>query len=399
MASSKIPEFKSTDADTLSSLAKTTRDTFRSQKTKPLEWRLVQLRKFYWALVDYSDAIIEACKRDLNKPSYETILTEIDWLKNDVIYVTANLEKWAKDEKPGDIPITFAFMNARIRKEPLGAVLIIGAYNYPIQLTLGPLIGAMAAGCTAVIKPSEAAPATAMLMQKMIAEYLDTSAYIVVNGGVPETTALLEEKWDKIFYTGGQTVGTIIAKKAAETLTPVTLELGGLNPAIVTRNADIRLAARRLLWGKVHNAGQICMGQNYIMVHRDVMPEMITQLKIALKEFYPQGQKNSPDFSHIVNKRNFQRIKKMIDESEGQILVGGETDESTNFIELTIVQVKDETDSLIVNESFGPVIPLLAFDDLDEAIRIVNGVDSTPLGFYPFGNKSEVNKSEFCTIL
>ena len=302
------------------------------------------------------------------------------------------------EEKAEDIPLTFSVMNARIRKEPLGNVLIIGAFNFPIQLTLGPLVGAIAAGCTAVIKPSEQAPATAMVMERIIREYLDNDAYVVVNGGVPETSALLEEKWDKIFYTGGQTVGTIIAKKAAETLTPVTLELGGRNPAIVTRNADPRLAARRLLWGKLHNAGQVCIGQNYILVDRQILPELVNQLKIAMKEFYPNGMKNSDDYARIVNKRNFQRIKKMLDESQGRILIGGETDESENYIEITVVEVRDHKDSMIVQESFGPLIPLLAFDDLDEAIRVANEVDPTPLGFYPFGNKSETNKRMFNII-
>jgi len=392
MASSKIPDFQSTPVESLPSIANLARTTFRTQKTKPLAYRLVQLRKFYWGLVDNSDAIIEACKRDLHKPAYETVLSELDWVKNDIVYVTQNLEKWAKDEKAEDIPLSFSVMKAHIRKEPLGTVLIIGAFNFPIQLTLGPLVGAIAAGCTAVIKPSEQAPATAMLMQKIVEQYLDPNAYVVVNGGVPETTALLEEKWDKIFYTGGQTVGTIIAKKAAETLTPVTLELGGRNPAIVTKNADIRLAARRLLWGKLHNAGQVCIGQNYILVDREVLHELVAQLKVALNEFYPKGQKNSQDYARIVNKRNFQRIKKMMDGSHGEILIGGETDESENYIEITVVWVKDQSDSLIVEESFGPLIPLLAFDNLDEAIRVANEVDPTPLGFYPFGNRSETNK-------
>lgn len=395
---SLIPDFQSTSLTTLSSIASTTRSTFRTHKTKPLSYRLHQLRKFYWGLIDNSDAIIEACKQDLHKPAYETILSELDWVKNDIVYVTRNLEKWMAEEKAEDIPLTFSVMNARIRKEPLGNVLIIGAFNFPIQLTLGPLVGAIAAGCTAVIKPSEQAPATAMVMERIIREYLDNDAYVVVNGGVPETSALLEEKWDKIFYTGGQTVGTIIAKKAAETLTPVTLELGGRNPAIVTRNADPRLAARRLFWGKLHNAGQVCIGQNYILVDRQILPELVNQLKIAMKEFYPNGMKNSDDYARIVNKRNFQRIKKMLDESQGRILIGGETDESENYIEITVVEVRDHKDSMIVQESFGPLIPLLAFDDLDEAIRVANEVDPTPLGFYPFGNKSETNKRMFNII-
>ena len=338
---------------------------------------------------------MEACKQDLGKPTFETFLSEIDWCKNDIVFVTKNLEKWSKDEPAPDIPLMNTLMNPIIRKEPLGTVLIIGAYNFPVQLSLGPFIGAIAAGCTGVLKPSEVSPATAMVLKKIVEESLDPSAFVVLNGGVQETTALLDEKWDKIFYTGSGNVGTIIAKKAAETLTPVTLELGGRNPAIVTKNADPRLAARRLLWGKLLNAGQVCISQNYIMVDREILPALVEQMKIALKEFLPNGSKASPDYGRIVNKRHFSRIKKMLDETRGEILIGGEVDENENFIELTVVRVDDADDSMIVDESFGPLVPLLAVDNIEEAIRIANSVDATPLGLYPFGTKAETNKSEF----
>ena len=171
------------------------------------------------------------------------------------------------------------------------------------------------------------------------------------------------------------------------------LELGGRNPAIVTKHADPRLAARRLLWGKLHNAGQVCISQNYILVEKDILPLFIEQLKIAMKEFYPNGTKASPDFGRIVSNRHFLRIKKMLDDTHGKILMGGEVDESQNYIDITVVQVKDENDSLIVDESFGPLIPILAVDSVENAIRIANSVHSTPLGLYPFGNKAETSKS------
>lgn len=328
---------------------------------------------------------------------FETYLSEVDWCKNDIIFMCDNLAKWMKDEKAPDIPLTNSLLNPRIKKEPLGTVLVIGAYNFPVNLSLGPIIGAIAAGCTAVLKPSEVSPATAMVLKKIFEEYLDPNSYTVVNGGIPETTALLNEKWDKIFYTGNSVVGTIIAKKAAETLTPVCLELGGKNPAIVTKNADPRLAARRLVWGKLHNAGQVCVSQNYIMIEKEILPAFIEQLKITLKEFYPNGQKASPDYARIVNNRHFLRIKKMVDQSKGKILIGGEMDESKNFIEMTFVQVNDIHDSMIVDESFGPLIPILVVDSVEDAIQKANEVDSTPLGLYPFGNKAETTKSK-CTL-
>ncbi|TVY50014.1 Beta-apo-4'-carotenal oxygenase [Lachnellula occidentalis] len=387
-----IAPFEATAVESIPSIVNLCKTTFRTQKSKPIAYRILQLRKLYWGIHDNLEALTEACKKDLGKPSFETGISETDWCMNDIIFVTQNLEKWAKDESAPDIDLANKLFSPRIKKEPLGTVLVIGAYNFPIQLSVGPLIGAIAAGCTAVLKPSEVSPATAMVLKKIVEEYLDPNACAVVNGGIPETTALLNEKWDKIFYTGNANVGTIIAKKAAETLTPVCLELGGRNPAFVTNNADARLAARRMLWGKLHNAGQVCISQNYIMVEKDILPAFIEQLKVAIKEFYPQGQRNSEDYARIVNKRHFQRIKKMVDDSDGKILIGGEMDESDNFIEITVVLVQDQNDSMIVDESFGPLMPLLAVDNIEEAIRTANAVHSTPLGLYAFGSKAETTK-------
>ena len=261
-----------------------------------------------------------------------------------------------------------------------------------MNLSIPPLVGAIAAGNTAILKPSENAPNVAVVLQKIIESTLDPSCFAVVQGAVAETSKLLEEKWDKIFYTGSATVGTIIAKKAAETLTPVTLELGGRNPAIVTRNADIRLAARRLLWGKTLNAGQVCISQNYTLIDREVLPTFVTEMKNALKEFYPNGVRASPDFGRIINNRQWTRLKQMLDSTGGKVLVGGSTDEANLFIEPTIIQVDDFHDNLIMEESFGPLMPILAVDNLDHAIRIANEVHSTPLGIYPFGNKKETDQ-------
>ncbi|TAQ90205.1 hypothetical protein B7494_g1460 [Chlorociboria aeruginascens] len=391
MATKTIP-FEGTPIESISSTVRLCKTTFHSQKTKPISYRLVQLRKLYWGLVDNSDALVEACKSDLGRSSFEALVTEVEWCKNDIIFVTQNLKKWMKDEPAPDVSFPNTLMSPRIRKEPLGTVLVIGAYNFPVQLSLCPLIGAIAAGCTGVLKPSEVSPATAMVLKKIVEEYLDPSAYAVVNGGALEATALLDEKWDKIFYTGSPQVGTIIAKKAAETLTPVCLELGGLNPAIVTKSADPRLAARRLLWGKFINAGQLCVSQNYTLVDKEIMPAFIEQLRLAYKEFFPNGVKSSPDYGRIVNNRHFLRIKKMLDETRGEILIGGEMDETENFIAPTVVEIYDQNDSLIIDESFGPLLPVLAFDSVDEAIKITKSIHSTPLGLYPFGSTEVTNK-------
>lgn len=259
---------------------------------------------------------------------------------------------------------------------------------------MGPFIGAIAAGCTAVMKPSELVPRTAAVLQKIVEESLDPSAYAVVQGGVTETTELLNQKWDKICFTGSGQVGKIVAKKAAETLTPVTLELGGLNPAIVTKHADPLLAARRLLWGKVSNAGQVCLAENYVLVDKEILPAFLAELKAAMAIFYPQGVKESPDYGRIVNERHFQRIKSMLEKSGGKILFGGAMDEKDRFIEPTVVQVDSLDDSLMADEIFGPILPIYPVDDLDEAIRIANEISDTPLAFFPFGNKDETDRSK-----
>ena len=227
------------------------------------------------------------------------------------------------------------------------------------------------------------------MVQRVISSSLDPSCYHVVQGGIPETTALLDQKWDKIFYTGGATVGTIIAKKASETLTPYTLELGGRNPAIVTKNANIRLAARRLLWGKVHNAGQVCVSQNYTLVEEPVVDAFIAEMKGAMAEFYPQGTRTTDDYGRLINNKQFLRVKAMLESSKGKIVMGGATDESDCYIEPTVVLLNSADDSLLKEESFGPLIPILPVSSLDSAIAIANSIQATPLGLYPFGSSAE----------
>jgi len=394
MSSIELPELVPTSVDQIPHVHQKVYDTFHSHKTRPLSYRLTQLRKLWWALKDNEALLLEACKHDLGKAHFETYVTEVSWCLNDIIFVCDNLKKWAEDEAAADIPLVHKAMRPRIRKDPVGAVLIVGAFNFPIQLSIGPLVGAIAAGCTAVIKPSENAAHAAVAIEKVVRQALDPEAYAVVQGTIPETTALLECKWDKIFYTGSPMVGKIIAKKAAETLTPVILELGGRNPAIVTANADPRIAARRLLWAKLHNAGQVCVSQNYILVDKKILKPLLDEIKIAFQQFLPKETltKDNPDYARVVNDRAFNRLKKMLDDSKGKILLGGAMDAETKYIEPTVVQVSDPSDPLLTDESFGPLIPILPVDNLDEAIRLANKIDPTPLGLYPFGSKAETDK-------
>ena len=266
------------------------------------------------------------------------------------------------------------------------------AFNFPVNLSFGPMIGAISGGNTVILKPSEQSPNCAAIMQKIMEEVLDPDCYACIQGGIPETQALLAEKWDKIFFTGSAGTAKIIAKAAAASLTPVALELGGKNPAIITKKADMRLAARRLLWSKTMNAGQVCISQNYTLIDKEVMPTFIAEIKNAYSEFFPKGAQNNPDYSKIVNRKAFDRLKKMLDSTSGKIVLGGTMNADERFIEPTVVEVTDVNDSLLAEESFGPLIPVLGVDNLDEAISIANSIHATPLGVYAFGSKAETDK-------
>lgn len=300
-----------------------------------------------------------------------------------------------RDESAEDISILDRFFSPTIRKEPLGTVLIISPFNLPIQLSFGPLIGAIAAGCTAVLKPSERCPHLATVISQIITTSLDSDAYRVINGAVPEMQALLEEKWDKIFFIGSQKVGKIVAAKAAETLTPVCLELGGLNPGFVMRGADPKLAARRLLWGKNINAGQVCASSNCVLVDRAVLGSFVEGLRENLEKFHPKGARDSEDSCRIVDRAEFGRIRKLVrEETRGKILMGGEMNEEMCFIGLTVVQVDSVDDALVRNENFGPIFTIFTVDGVDEAIKIANSISRTPLATSVFGSNEEIERSK-----
>ncbi|KAI0406527.1 aldehyde dehydrogenase [Xylaria palmicola] len=388
-ADAKVIPFEVTPLDEIPRYAAEARAAYASQKTKDVEWRLVQLRKLYWGITDCTPKFISALKQDLGKSSREAILSEIQFCLSDLNLALDKVKVWAKDDTDLDYALSFTPLRPRVRKEPLGAVLIIGPYNFPLMLNLAPLVGAISAGCTAVVKPSESAPATAMVIKEVVEKYLDPAAFHVVNGAIPETTALLNEKWEKIFYTGGPAVARIIAKKAAETLTPVTLELGGRNPAFVSKASNLALSARRLLWGKCTNAGQVCLSHNYVCAERDVVDEFIKHLNAQCNEFFPKGPKASADYGRIVNERQFDRIKNMLDTTKGKIVLGGETDKSELYIAPTVVLVDSLDDPMMTNESFGPIWSIYPVDDVKDAIRVMNRVDPTPLSLMTFGSKSE----------
>ncbi|PHH50295.1 Beta-apo-4'-carotenal oxygenase [Ceratocystis fimbriata CBS 114723] len=381
-----------TAIDEIPSTVASVRQAYGTLKTHNVDFRITQLRKLYWAIEDYSDLLTKALCQDLRMSSYEADLLEINIVRGLILDTLSQIHSHVADEKVPNLPLTTLPTRVRIRKEPLGVVLIISPYNFPVQLSLSPAISAIAAGCAFVLKPSESSSATSAVLTHIITSRLDPDVYRVVNGEVAETTALLDQKWDKIFYTGGNAVAKIICKKAAETLTPVGLELGGLNPAFITPSANVAMAARRLMWPKLMNCGQVCVSQNYALVDRKLVPEFIAALKKEYDLMFPQGAKQSSDLSRIINARQFARIKGYLDQTRGKVVIGGDTDETELFIGPTVVLVEDEDDILIQNETFGPVWSILPVDSTDEAIAIANRVCPTTLAIYPFGDSKETEK-------
>ncbi|GAO18085.1 uncharacterized protein UV8b_07330 [Ustilaginoidea virens] len=391
LKSGPIPPFEATPLDEITAKLELLRNTFRTNKTKDIKFRLRQIRKLYWGMVDYAPLIEEALMKDMGKSKFEAHLTEMDWVKNEAINVANKLTTWAKDESIVDLPIMYWPMRPRIRNEPLGQILMIGSFNYPFQLNMTPLIGAIAAGNCAVVKPSELSPHSAMIIKKIMDEYLDTDCYFCVNGGIEETQHVLNHKFDKVMFTGGRKTGAIIATKAAQSLTPCLLELGGRNPAFITKNADVKLAARRLLWQKCLNAGQLCLSHNYVLIDRSVLDGFVAEINNQYRVFMPNGSKES-DLSRIVNKSHFDRLIKMLSNTKGKVVMGGSSDAEKLWIEPTAVLVDSIHDSMMVEETFGPIWSILPFDDLDQAIEIANTVDPTPLALFTFGSDAENKK-------
>ncbi|XP_054994473.1 aldehyde dehydrogenase family 3 member A2 isoform X4 [Sorex araneus] len=278
---------------------------------------------------------------------------------------------------------------AYVQPEPLGVVLIIGAWNYPIVLTIQPLIGAIAAGNAAIIKPSELSENTAKVLDKLLPQYLDQDLYVVINGGVPETTELLKQRFDHILYTGNTAVGKIVMEAAAKYLTPVTLELGGKSPCYIDRDCDLDVACRRIAWGKYMNCGQTCIAPDYVLCEPSLQSQVVQKIKETVKEFYGENIKESPDYERIINLRHFKRIQSLL---EGQkIAFGGEMDEATRYIApIILTDVNPET-KVMQEEIFGPILPIVPIKNVDEAINFINDREK-PLAFYVFSRNNKLIK-------
>jgi aldehyde dehydrogenase (NAD+) len=359
---------------------------FQAGATKPLAWRLSQLDALEHFLMEREQDIFAALHADLGKPATEAFTSETGITLSELRLVRKKLAGWMKPER---VRTSWVAMPGRsyVYREPLGVTLIIGAWNYPLHLVVLPLVGAMAAGNCVVLKPSEVAPNVSSLLAKWLPKYLDRQAIRVVEGGVPETTALLGEKWDHIFYTGNGTVGSIVMQAAAKHLTPVTLELGGKSPCIVDESANLDIAAKRIVYGKFFNAGQTCVAPDYVLVHDHVHDALINRMVSTIREFYGDDPQQSPDYARIVNERHHARLTGLLNEAD--VVTGGRSDVSDRYIAPTILKNVTEDDPVMQEEIFGPILPVISVSSIESAIGYVSR-RAKPLALYLFARDEDV---------
>jgi len=383
-----------TASSTIESTVENARKLFNSGVTRDLDWRLRQLKAMNQMLLDHRDDFTAALAADLGKHPAEAWLTEVGFLTAEIAHTVKHLEKWLKPRKV-DVPLALQPAKATTVLEPLGVVLVIAPWNYPIQLLLAPVIGALAAGNTVVAKPSELAPASSAVLASCLPAYLE-GAVSIVEGGVPETTALLEQRFDHIFYTGNGRVGRIVMAAAAKHLTPVTLELGGKSPVYIDDTVDARAAAARIVWGKFMNAGQTCVAPDYVLGTDTALARLADELPHAIRNLYGDDPSHSLAYGRMINDGAFARISGLLaadlQEDTGSALVtGGRTDAATRYIEPTVVHVDAES-ALMEGEIFGPVLPMVSVDSAEAAIAFINERDK-PLALYVFSEDQGVRRS------
>ncbi|XP_051124076.1 aldehyde dehydrogenase-like isoform X3 [Andrographis paniculata] len=371
------------------------RAIFATGKTRSFEWRESQLKALQEMIACREKEILEALRSDLNKPEYEAYLHEIVAVSSSCNFALKNLRQWMTPEKVKTSMASFP-SSATIVPEPLGVVLIISTWNYPFLLLLDPLIGAIAAGNAVVLKPSEVAPATSFVLSTLLREYMDTSAVKVIEGATPQVTALLELKWDKIFFTGSSKVGRVVMAAAAKHLTPVVLELGGKSPVVVDSDIDLEVTARRIISGKWGcNAGQTCISPDYILTTKACASQLVEALSSQLEKFFGEEPLRSNDLASIINSNHFERLAKLLDDDKiaGKVVYGGQLDGANLRIAPTVI-LDAPQDSLIMNEEiFGPLLPIVTVNKLEDCISLINAREK-PLAAYLFTN-NERFKEEF----
>ncbi len=367
------------------------RKFFRSGETKGLKFRIEQLTRLKKSIIAKQHQIESALWEDLHKSAEEVYLTEISVVMQEIDNHINHLKKWSKPRKV-KTPLHLFPSKSNIVCEPLGVALIIAPWNYPFQLTINPLIGAISAGCCAMLKPSPNAKATATLIEQMIKELYNSNYIDIVLGGREVNTILLEQKFDIIFFTGSTALGKIVSKAAAENLTPLILELGGKSPCIVDADANLDVAAKRIAWGKFINAGQTCIAPDYLFVHKNVKDELLKKIKSAINNMYGDNPVQSRFYPRIVSPEAVNRLKELM--NEGDIYCGGEINENDKYIAPTIIDNIRPDSAIMQNEIFGPILPVMTFDKIEEVVDYLSN-RAKPLALYYFGNNGSdiINKT------
>lgn len=358
---------------------------FRSGETLDVKWRLERLKAFEAAVRKWEKPLCEALWTDLHKSYEEAYLTEVSLLLGEIRSHIHNLRKWSRPKRVST-PLKMFPSRSRIVSEPLGTALIIAPWNYPVQLLLTPLVGAISSGCTAVLKPSPYVPNVSKVTRQLIEDTFNDEYITVVQGNRDVNAALLEERWDLIFFTGSPALGKIVMGAAARNLTPVVLELGGKSPCIVDKDADIKTAARRIAWGKSLNAGQTCIAPDYLMLHEDIKDVFLKELELNFKELLGDNPQETKHFVRIVNDKAFDRLEGYL--KDGKVVSGGRTDKSDRYFEPTVLDDVPQDATVMNEEIFGPIFPVRTFKEIDEVISYVVSREK-PLALYYFGGQGD----------
>lgn len=364
------------------------RKFFATNQTKDIGFRLAQLRKLKSAIQKNQQKLEDALWKDLHKSPEEAYLTEISIVTGEIDYHIKQLKWWVKTKRVST-PLHLFPSSSRVMYEPLGLSLIIAPWNYPFQLLINSLVGSISAGGCSILKPSPDAPAIAMAMQEMIEETFDSNYIALVQGGRETNTILLNERFDIIFFTGSSKVGKVVMRAAAEHLTPVVLELGGKSPCIVDADANLNRAAKRIAWGKLINAGQTCIAPDYLFAHHSIKDELLDKIAKNIQEMYGNDIKESRFYPRIVNQRAMDRLKSFM--NQGTIHSGGEVDEKERFIAPTIIDNVNPDFLVMQDEIFGPILPVMTFEHIDETIEYINK-NEKPLAFYYFGKNQKAKE-------
>jgi aldehyde dehydrogenase (NAD+) len=361
--------------------------TFEAGRTRSLDWRRAQLVGLQRMLQDHEARLLDALAADLGRPEAEAFGADIGHCRGEIRHAIDHVAEWMQPDKVR-VPLIARPARAHVQHEPLGTVLVIAPWNYPIQLLLEPMVAAIAAGNCVVGKPSELAPACSAAIAELVPQYVDSEAVAIVEGGVQEATALLDLPWDHVFFTGSTRIGKVVMAAAARHLTPVTLELGGKSPAYVAADADLVVAARRIVWGKFLNAGQTCIAPDYVLVDHEVRDVFVARLTEAITGFYGTDARASRDYGRIVNAHHVERLRALLDApGSGRVAIGGEIDVPARFIAPTVLVEPDVNGALMADEIFGPLLPVIGVAGRDHAIAFVNERPK-PLALYVFTSDS-----------